>query len=93
MESWPFWKIEKYYQKNQENSDTQKHGRETKSVVHIIKFCMSYVSVPVRTALKFGRQTVSFQFCNLKFGTYTIICSAKLLSFSINYFYYHFLII
>ena len=47
---------------------------------------MSYVSVPVRTALKFRKQTMSFEFCNLKFGTYTIICSIKLLSFGINYF-------
>ena len=29
----------------------------------------SYVSVPVRTAVKFGKRTVSFQFYNLKYDT------------------------
>ena len=46
----------------------------------------SYVSVLARNALTFGKQTLSFQFYYLWFGTYTIICGVKLLSFGINYF-------
>ena len=47
-----------------------------------------YISVPVRTALNFGKHAVSFWYYNLKFDTYTVICtlSVKLLSFSTNYF-------
>ena len=30
-----------------------------------------------RTAPKFGKQTISFQFYDLKFGTHTIICNVK----------------
>ena len=60
------------------------HGRETKSVVPII--CIYVMRVPVCTALKFGKQTVSFQFYNLRFDTYTIIYGVKLLSFGISYF-------
>ena len=37
----------------------------------------SYVSVPVETALKLGKQIVSFHFYNLTFDTYTIICGVK----------------
>ena len=49
------------------------HNRETKSVVPVrLSFVYtSYVSVPVQTALKFGKQTVSFKFNNLKFDSYT----------------------
>ena len=38
--------------------------------------------MPVRTALKFGKQTASFQFYHLKFDTYII----KFVSFGIIYF-------
>ena len=47
---------------------------------------MSYASAPVQTAVKFGKQTASFHFYNIKFDTYTIIYGVKLLSFCINYF-------
>ena len=40
----------------------------------------TYVIVPFRTALSFGK------FYNIKFDRYTIICDTKLLSFGINYF-------
>ena len=60
--------------------------RGNKSLWYLAFIYSSYVSVPVRTALKFGKQTVSFQFYYLRFDTYTIICSVKLLSFGIHYF-------
>ena len=53
----------------------------------------SHVSVDVRTALNFGKQTVPFLFCNSKFDTYTIICGVKLLSFSTITFCKPFLIL
>ena len=34
---------------------------------------MTCISVPVQTVLRFRKQTVSFQFCNPKFDTNTII--------------------
>ena len=47
---------------------------------------LSYVNALVLTALKIGKQTVSFQFYNLEFETYTIICDINVLPFGISYF-------
>ena len=51
----------------------------------MIPIICAYVSLSVQTALKFRKQTMSVQFYNLKFHTYTIICGVKLLSFGISY--------
>ena len=42
-------------------------------------------------ALNFGQQVMRFQYHNLTFDTYTIICSVKLLSFKTNNFQVDFL--
>ena len=48
------------------------HGRET--VRGTCRLCIRQALVElVRTALNFGKQTVSCQYYNLKFGIYTII--------------------
>ena len=67
------------------------HGRETRSVVTITCVRMyeytSHVSLPIRTELNVGKQTVLFQFHNLKFDMCTIIFGVKSLSFGANYFF------
>ena len=47
---------------------------------------MLHTSLPVRDELNLRKQTMPFQFHNLKSDTYTIICGVKLYSFSTNFF-------
>ena len=53
---------------------------------HLSFVYMSHASLPVQTALNFGKRTVPLKFYNLKFDTYAIICGVKIVSFSTNYF-------
>ena len=47
------------------------------SLWHLSFVNMSHVSLSVRTALNFGKQTVPLQFYKSNFDTYTIICDVK----------------
>ena len=69
------------------NSNLISRAAEVQSPWYMVSLVYkTFVRVSVRTALRFGKQTVPFQFYNLKFDSYTIICGVKLLSVGINYF-------